>query len=86
MQGKVSISVSGDGARAACDGVKSGAFTTYYSYDAKQQGRDIIDTAKLLLEQGRTPGTGHTALYTPIEVFTKDTVKDSQCFDVTIKK
>jgi ribose transport system substrate-binding protein len=86
MTGKVNISTSGDGARAACDGVKSGAFTTYYSYDAKQQGRDIIDTAKLLLEQGKTPGSGHTALYSPIEVFTKDTVKDSQCFDVTIKK
>ncbi len=86
LQGKVTVIASGDGARAACDGIKSGAFTGYYSYNAKEQGRDIISTAKLLLEQGKTPGSGHTALYSPIEVFTKDTVKDSQCFDVTIKK
>ena len=38
LSGKVVLDVSGDGARAACDGVESGQFTNYFSYDAQQQG------------------------------------------------
>jgi ribose transport system substrate-binding protein len=86
LSGKIVLDVSGDGARAACDGVASGDFTNYFSYDAQQQGRDIISTAKLLLESGKPPGTEHYALYSPVTVLTKDTIKPSQCFDVDIKK
>ena len=86
MAGKVTLDVSGDGARAACDGIESGQFSKYFSYDAQQQGRDIISTAKLLLESGRPPGSDHYALYSPVTVLEKETIKPSQCFDVTIKK
>ncbi len=83
---KVKVFVPGDGARAGCDGVASGAFTNYYSFDARGQGRDIITTAKLLLEAGRPAGSTHQALYSPVTLYTKDNMQPNDCFDVKSAK
>ena len=83
--GQIGVWTSGDGARAACDGLQSGAFTKYWDYDAKAQGRDIISTTKMLLQSGNKPGTTRVALYSPSLVLSKDNVKPSLCFDLDKK-
>lgn len=79
--GQIGVWTSGDGARTACDSVTSGAFTKYWSYDARAQGRDIITLAKYLLQAGQKPGSTRTALYSPFTVISKDNVKPTLCFD-----
>lgn len=79
--GQVGVWTSGDGARTACDSVTSGAFTKYWDYDARAQGRDIITVAKYLLQSGHKPGSTRTALYSPLLVISKDNVKPTMCFD-----
>ena len=78
---KIAVYASGDGSRTYCDAVQSGALFHYYSYDAKGQGRDLINAAKFLMQSGQKPGSFRMAIYSPFSVITKENVGPSSCFD-----
>lgn len=78
---KVAVYASGDGSRTYCDAVQNGTLFHYYNYDAKGQGRDLINAAKFLMQSGQKPGSFRMAIYSPFSVVTKENVGPSSCFD-----
>ena len=80
--GQVYVVSSGGGNQAsACDNIANGNFTTYISYDAKGQARDLMMTVRGLLEvKPEHPGAHTVALYTPLKTITKDTLYTGACW------
>lgn len=81
LTSSVNVLASGDGSRTYCDAVRDGGFYHYYNYDAKGQGRDLINSAKFLMQSGQKPGAFRMAIYSPYTVVTKENVGPSSCFD-----
>jgi ABC-type sugar transport system substrate-binding protein len=81
--GQVSLVTSGGGNQAsACDNVSNGSFTTYISYDAKGQARDLMMAVRGLLQEKETsPGDKTVALYTPLRTISKDTIYAGACWN-----
>ncbi len=76
----------GGGNEAACDNLKKGLYSEVIEYNVLGQARDISDIVKYLLENKPKPGSTHTTLFTPLEFFTKDTMKPGQCWSLEAKK
>jgi len=83
LTGKVSVISSGGGAQSwACDNVANGNFAIYFSYDAKEQGRDLMMAVRSLLQvKPEKPGAQTVSLITPLEEITKETLHPGSCWD-----
>jgi ribose transport system substrate-binding protein len=81
LQGKVAIVTHGGGQQqAGCDNVANGNFTSYIKWDVRGQARDLNDTIKILLQTKPKPGSIPFALYTPLEILTKENVGANSCW------
>lgn len=82
--GEVFLVTSGGGQRAAaCDNIANGNFSTYVSYDVEGQARDLNSAIKILLQnKPETPAGKPFALYTPLKVFDKSTMRPDSCWTV----
>ena len=81
LQGKVAIVTSGGGQQqAGCDNIANGNFTSYVKWDVRGQARDLNDTIKTLLQTKPKPGSNPFALYTPLEILTKDNLRPNSCW------
>jgi hypothetical protein len=49
-------------------------------WDVRGQARDLNDTIKMLLQTKPKPGSAPFALYTPLEVLTKDNLRPNSCW------
>ncbi|MBX5210472.1 sugar ABC transporter substrate-binding protein [Rhizobium sp. NZLR11] len=79
----IMLYTSGGGASEMCDLVRQGSFTKYYAYNAVRQGYDIMSIVKTLLISRPEVGKSRIALFSPIEMLSKDTLKNWSCFDST---
>jgi ribose transport system substrate-binding protein len=83
----VKIYTNGGGTNLACDGVRDGLFHYVLSYDALNQGRDLMSVIEILLQQKAPPGTFHFALYSPLLEITPQKLDPKVCWDPrTLKK
>lgn len=83
--GKVLVTTSGGGGVLACEGLKSGQWDHYVSYDVPGQGRDInnlIAQALQMKANGQKPGTTKTLLYTRLIEITRDNLDRNPCWSV----
>lgn len=82
--GQVYLITSGGGNQAsACDNVANGNFTTYISYDAKGQARDLMMAVRSLLQdKPANPGEKSVGLYTPLRTISKDTLYNGACWNL----
>ena len=82
--GQVALVSSGGGNQAsACDNVANGNFSTYISYDAKGQARDLMMTVRSILQnKPAEPGAKAYALYTPLKTITKDSNYPGACWNL----
>jgi ABC-type sugar transport system substrate-binding protein len=82
----INIYTSGGGTTLDCDGVRDGLFHYVLSYDALNQGRDLMSVIEILLQQNAKPGTFHFALYTPLIEITKAHLDSKVCWDPNLLK
>ena len=82
--GEVALVSSGGGNQvSACDNVANGNFSTYISYDAKGQARDLMMAVREILQTGRAePGASPYALYTPLKTITTDSNYPGACWNL----
>lgn len=81
LQGKVALVTDGGGNQAAgCDNIANGGFTSYVKWDVRGQARDLNDAIKTLLQTKPKPGSAPFALYTPLEILTKDNLRPNSCW------
>ena len=81
LQGKVAVVTHGGGQQqAGCDNIANGNFTSYVKWDVRGQARDLNDTIKILLQTKPKPGSSPFALYTPLEILTKDNLRPNSCW------
>ncbi len=83
--GQVFVSTSGGGGELACKMINDGSIENYVSYDVAGQGRDLTDLISAALQakdRGEKPGAHKTALYTPLHVLTKESIKTHPCWAV----
>jgi ribose transport system substrate-binding protein len=81
-QGAVYLVTSGAGNETtACANLANNNFAVDVSYDVQEQARDINSVIKMLLQQPPNPvGSRPFALYTPIKVLTKETLRPGACW------
>jgi ribose transport system substrate-binding protein len=60
--GQVYVVSSGGGAQGSCDNVDKGVYSAFVKYDMRVQGRDIVDTMKMLLQSKHKPGDLHVVI------------------------
>ena len=83
LQGKVALVTEGGGNQTAgCDNIANGNFTSYVKWDVRGQGRDLNDAIKILLQTKPKPGSSPFALYTPLEIITKDNLAAELVLDI----
>lgn len=81
LQGKVALVTSGGGKRdAACDKIKAGDFTTYFSYNVAGQARDLNSAIKMLLQAKLKPGSAPFALLSPLTMITSENMNPTSCW------
>jgi len=82
--GKVFLISSGGGnQKSACDNIANGSFGAYVSYDVPGQVRDLNNAIKILLQAKPAPaGSKPFALYTPLKVLSKETLRPDSCWTV----
>jgi ABC-type sugar transport system substrate-binding protein len=82
--GQIALITSGGGNQAsACDNVANGNFSTYISYDAKGQARDLMMAVRSVLQQKpANPGEKAIGLYTPLRTISKDTLYNGACWNL----
>lgn len=81
LQGKVALVTSGGGKRdAACDKIKAGDFTTYFSYNVAGQARDLNSAIKMLLQAKLKPGSAPFALLSPLTMITPENMNPASCW------
>lgn len=81
LQGKVAIVTKGGGNQTAgCDNIANGNFTSYVKWDVRGQARDLNNAIKILLQTKPKPGSNPFALYTPLEILTKDNLRPNSCW------
>lgn len=83
---KIWLITQGGGNQAACDNLNNGVYSEVIEYNVMGQARDIANIVKYLLENKPKPGATHTTLFTPLEFFTKDTMRPGQCWALEAKK
>jgi ribose transport system substrate-binding protein len=83
---KVFLITSGGGNATACKGVQDGTFNEVISYDVPEQGRDLNDAIKILLQDPQKAGALKFALYTPNKILTKDTLAPDSCWTLDALK
>ena len=76
----VYVVTSGGGSQTACDNVSNGTFSANIDYNAMQQGHDLNNEIKSLLQEKPKPGVTKVILYSPLRVLTKDNVKPGSCW------
>lgn len=81
----VKVYASGGGSQLDCDQVLSGNFYKYLSYNAMQQGHDLMATAVSLLQNGEAAGTRNISFYTRPVWLTKDNATAGNCFPFPLK-
>lgn len=83
LTGKVYLVTSGGGRQAAaCDYIENGSYSAYVSYDGKGQGRDLVNTVLMLLQDSSTAGSHPFGTYTPLRILTKETLTPGSCWTV----
>lgn len=81
LQNKVKLITSGGGNRAAaCDRIRTGEFSLYYSYNVPGAARDMNSAIKTLLQNGRTRSTKPVALLNPLVAIDKQSIGPSSCW------
>ncbi|MFO1376338.1 MAG: sugar ABC transporter substrate-binding protein [Steroidobacteraceae bacterium] len=81
LQGKVALITSGGGnRRAACDRIRSGEITLYYSYNVAGQVRDLNTAIKTLLQAGPQQAVRPVALVNPLIRIDRDTLAPASCW------
>ncbi len=75
--GKVAVFTSGGGERSMCDKVKDGTFSSYISYNAAGQGRDLNDMIRYLLQVKPAPEKTKAQLFSDLTVITQANVNSS---------
>ncbi|MBB4425426.1 ABC-type sugar transport system substrate-binding protein [Bradyrhizobium sp. CIR48] len=78
---QVTVVASGEGVRSDCDALQEGLFDGYANYDARLQGHDIVQLAKLLLQSGQKAGTFKIADFSHVVWLDKQNGKGAACFD-----
>ncbi|MBX3575174.1 MAG: sugar ABC transporter substrate-binding protein [Mesorhizobium sp.] len=81
LKGKVFSYSNDGGSRYACDAVKSGDFTKFWSYDAPNQARDVMQLLTYLFQNDYTPGTLKGAIYSPLQEISLENYSDTLCWD-----
>ncbi|MCP1848149.1 sugar ABC transporter substrate-binding protein [Bradyrhizobium sp. USDA 4519] len=77
----VKVFASGEGSQLDCDQVSSGNFYKLLSYNATEQGHDLMIAAETLLESGERPGTRNLAYYThPVWIDKSNASAGGTCF------
>ena len=79
--GKIAVFTSGGGEALMCGKVKNGEFTRYWTWNAVQQGQDVMRLAQFLLQSGIKPGSKHFTLFTDVREITKDNA-DHMCWPI----
>lgn len=79
--GKIGIFTSGGGEGLMCGKVKNGEFTKYWTWNAVQQGQDVMRLAQFLLQSGIKPGSKHFTLFTDVREITKENA-DHMCWPI----
>ena len=78
--GKVAVFTSGGGDQAMCDKVKDGTYTSYISYNAAGQGRDLNDMIRAVLQAKPEAGKTKVQLFSDLTVITKANVQGPACY------
>ena len=80
--GQIQIVSSGGGNQVSgCDNIANGNFTSYVSYDAKGQARDLMMAVRTVLQnKPATPGEKTVGLYTPLQVIDKGNLNPGSCW------
>ncbi len=83
LQGKVALMTSGGGNReAACNRIRSGEFTLYYSYNVPGQARDLNTAIKTLLQTGQPAKPTPVALLNPLITISKADMGPASCWSL----
>jgi ribose transport system substrate-binding protein len=83
LSGKVAIVSEGAGNQTTgCDNIANGNYTSYVKWDVRIQGRDLNDAIKTILQTKPKPGSQPFALYTPMEIVTKENMQPGTCWTV----
>lgn len=77
---QVFVSTSGGGGELACKGLQESMWQHYVSYDVPGQGRDLNSLIVAAMQDKNPVGSTKTILYTPLRVYTKDSVKTQSCW------
>ncbi len=81
LQGKVALITSGGGNRAAaCDRIRTGEFSLYYSYNVPGAARDLNSAIKTLLQAGQSQPAKPVALLNPLIAITKESMGPASCW------
>jgi ribose transport system substrate-binding protein len=81
LSGKVAIVSEGSGNQAAgCDNIANGNYASYVKWDMRTQGRDLNAAIVTVLQTKPKPGSDPFALYTPMEILTKDNLHAGSCW------
>lgn len=81
--GKVLLTTTGGGERAACQAVQEGKFDLNVSSDVPGQGRDLTNLIKVFLSSGAKPGASKVSLYSPFVQLTKERANpDKHCWSL----
>jgi ribose transport system substrate-binding protein len=82
-QDQVTLITAGGGEQSlACDNIKNGNFTIYDNADVRVQSEQIVDVIKHLFMNGKKPGSENNALYSQLDVLTKDNLTGDTCWDL----
>lgn len=77
------VSSGGGNEASACENVRNGSFSTYVSYDARGQARDLMMTVRGLLQHPpEEAGAQTTALYTPLKTIDEETLNSGSCWNL----
>jgi len=83
LAGKVKVFTTGGGEPPACKYLEKGLFYEDYSYQAAHQAHQMMAVVKFLLQTHAKPGTFKTAIYSPVVMLNKDTVKPDSCTQIS---
>jgi len=81
--GKVFLSTNGGGSDYACKAIDDGSFDSYVSFDVPGQGRDMNNLISVALQDTEAPGARKTALYTPLRMLDKTSIKQNPCWSLS---
>ena len=80
LMGKVRVYSSGEITPPVCAAIREGKITKYWNYDAFRQGHDVMTATKFLLQLGEKPGSHRLALYSHMDIMTKENVDNYNCW------